>query len=89
MIFAATIGAIAGYFIRSKHATNPRVGLRMGAILFFLVGLLLRPVQGLEAVLFLMMSVLIGALGGHLGDRIFARLFRRGVGAHLSPLNEE
>jgi hypothetical protein len=89
LIFGATIGAVAGYFIRSKQAMNPRMGLRMGMISFFLIGLPLRPLRWLEAVFFLVISVLIGALGGYLGDRLFAGLYRRGVGAHHSSLDEE
>jgi hypothetical protein len=89
LIFGATIGAVAGYFVRSKQATNPRMGIRTGMISFFLIGIFLRPLQWLEVVFFLVVSVLIGALGGYLGDRIFARLYRRGVGANLSPLDQE
>jgi hypothetical protein len=82
-VSGATIGAAAGFFIRRSSATNPQVARRLGIVLLAGVGVLLRPVDPLPATIFIAFSALLGAAGGWLGDRLFARLYRRRVGAHL------
>jgi hypothetical protein len=82
-IGGATIGAVAGYLIRSSDAHRPRVGFRLGLVLFGLVGVLLRPEGPIAILAFVAISAAIGSLGGHLSDTLFARLYQRGVGAGL------
>jgi hypothetical protein len=75
--FGAVGGAVAGLLVRAGRAHAPQVGVWLGAVIVAGVGLVISPPDFRYRLIVLIGSGLIGALGGLVGDRLFAWLYAK------------
>ncbi len=82
-VCGAVLGAVTGYWTRVDHAEKSRIGVVLGATLLALLGIPMSPMGPWRVVVSAVGGLCIGAIGGILGDRLFAWMYRRGVGSKL------
>jgi len=92
-VVGATVGAVAGFFTRAEHphtsqplptapvsgASRARVGMWLGAAVVAATGLLFSTSDLVSILVFVVGGGIVGALGGMVGDALFARLYDRNV----------